>query len=511
MKKFLSILVLTLLCVGSFAYDFEVDGKYYYIKSAADKTVVLTYNNYASGKYSGDFVIPETVTYNDVTFHVIGCDWDTFRECDITAIHIPKGFTSFDYNYTGGYTSVFYSPNQVIKVYVPNLDTWMNITQTKSSVFGTPFDLYVDNILLENLVIPDGITTIGNEMFGRCSSIKTVKLANSVKTIRVRAFDSCQNLEKVECNNGLVEILDEAFDEDVNLKEINIPNSVTKIRHHCFRGCTSLGSITIPEGISIIYGETFKGCSQLREITLPSTLTKIGGSAFYDCSSLEDIYINNPTPPLCDESNNSNTIFYGVDKFNCKIHVPQGSVDLYKNANGWNQFLNIIENTSEPSVSDKCATPTISYHNGKLTFNSDTEGAICHSTVTDDDIKSYDGNEIQLGVTYNISVYATKDGYENSDVATATLCWIDVEPKTEGVTDGIAQMPARAVMVKAEGGRLIVEGAEDNTIISAYSIDGVQVGTTTSRNGVASIYTAIPKDSVAIVKIGNKSVKVMMK
>ena len=72
-------------------------------------------------------------------------------------------------------------------------------------------------------------------------------------------------------------------------------------------------------------------------------------------------------------------------------------------------------------------------------------------------------------------------------------------------------MPARAVMVKAEGGQLIIEGADDNTNISVYNIDGVQLGTSTSRNGVALINTSIPKSSVTIVKIGNKSVKVMMK
>ena len=65
-----------------------------------------------------------------------------------------------------------------------------------------------------------------------------------------------------------------------------------------------------------------------------------------------------------------------------------------------------------------CVTPTISYKNGKLSYNCETEGAICHTTITNEDIKSFDGNEIDLTVTYNISVYATKDGYFDSDVAT---------------------------------------------------------------------------------------------
>ena len=159
----------------------------------------------------------------------------------------------------------------------------------------------------------------------------------------------------------------------------------------------------------------------------------------------------------------------------------------------------------------KCDMPTIAYTNGKLIFTCNTEGAVCNSIINDSDIRSYSGNEILLGVTYNISVYATKNGYSDSDVAKATLCWIDVEPKTEGIDNGIAQVRANAVLIKADGGQIIVEGAGDNTGITVYSLDGVQVGSTTSRNGVAYINTNLLCDSIAIVKIGDRSFKVIMK
>ena len=61
-------------------------------------------------------------------------------------------------------------------------------------------------------------------------------------------------------------------------------------------------------------------------------------------------------------------------------------------------------------------------------------------SITDTDIKAGSGNEVQLGVTYNISVFAAKAGYDNSETATATLCWIDQQPKTEGITNGIANL-----------------------------------------------------------------------
>ena len=146
-----------------------------------------------------------------------------------------------------------------------------------------------------------------------------------------------------------------------------------------------------------------------------------------------------------------------------------------------------------------------------MTFNCDTEGAICQYAITDDDIKSGAGNEVQLDVTYRISVYATKSGYQNSEPATATLCWIDQQPQTEGITNGIANVPASAVLIQSEAGVLSVQGVDDGTQVSVYSMNGTQAGSAVSQNGQATIATNLQAGSVAIVKIGQKSVKVVMK
>ena len=96
-------------------------------------------------------------------------------------------------------------------------------------------------------------------------------------------------------------------------------------------------------------------------------------------------------------------------------------------------------------------------------------------------------------------------------MATATLCWIDVEPKTEGITNDIAQIPAHAVLIQSENGQISVTGLDDGTKISVYEVNGMQVGTGISNNGQAVINTHLPSGSIAIVKIGEKSVKVTMK
>jgi len=162
-------------------------------------------------------------------------------------------------------------------------------------------------------------------------------------------------------------------------------------------------------------------------------------------------------------------------------------------------------------TTQKCEKPTISYENGKLTFSCATEGATCQYSITDTDIKAGSGNEVQLGVTYNISVFAAKAGYENSETATATLCWIDQQPKTEGITNGIANIPAQAVLIQSKGGSIKVQGVDEGTQVNVYGINGSQAGSAISQGGAATINTNLQPGSVAIVKIDRKSVKVVIK
>jgi hypothetical protein len=200
--------------------------------------------------------------------------------------------------------------------------------------------------------------------------------------------------------------------------------------------------------------------------------------------------------------------------FNATLYVPKGAIDKYKATDGWKDFFFIEEGVGpggDTPETQKCEKPTISYENGKLMFSSATDGAVCQYSITDTDIKAGSGNEVQLGVTYTISVYAAKAGYENSETATATLCWLDQQPKTEGITNGIANIPAQAVLIQSEGGSIKVQGVDEGTQVNVYGINGTQAGSAISQSGAATINTNLQPGSIAIVKIGQKSVKVAIK
>ena len=197
------------------------------------------------------------------------------------------------------------------------------------------------------------------------------------------------------------------------------------------------------------------------------------------------------------------------------LHVPDESLQAYKETEPWSQFGTIVGLSGSTPETPKCATPSISYGGKKLMFVCDTEDVEFVTEIKDADIGKFFDDKISLTATYEISVYATKAGYENSDVATATLVWgsatfTDTTPATaiEMVPAMEAAMP---VLIQNNGGMLTVQGTQDGTPISVYTIAGTEAGSAVSQNSMACISTNLQQGDIAIVRIGNRSVKVVLK
>jgi len=193
------------------------------------------------------------------------------------------------------------------------------------------------------------------------------------------------------------------------------------------------------------------------------------------------------------------------------LHVPDESVVQYKNSYPWKDFGTIVGLSGGGSgESNKCAKPTIGYSNNRLTFSCETAGATCQYSITDDDVKAGSGSELQLTVTYHISAYATKSGMLDSDVATATLCWIDKEADFSTDISSAAELKATPVLIQSAGGTLTILGAAEGTPISVYTTAGMQAGSTVSRAGLATVNTTLQPGSIAIVRIGDRTVKTVV-
>ena len=144
---------------------------------------------------------------------------------------------------------------------------------------------------LTSITIPEGVTSIGDYTFFNCSSLTSIIIPESVTSIGGNAFDRCRSLTSITIPDSVTSIEDSAFYGCSSLISIIIPESVTSIGKHAFESCTSLTNITIPESVTSIGDSAFGYCSSLKSITIPESVTSIGDIAFEFCSSLKSITI----------------------------------------------------------------------------------------------------------------------------------------------------------------------------------------------------------------------------
>ncbi len=196
----------------------------------------------------------------------------------------------------------------------------VNTTNKTASVVSNYYGAYSGNIIIPETIIYDNttysVTSIGEDAFYGCSGLTSATIGNSVKSIGEGAFRYCSGLTSV-----------------------TIPNSVTFIGEDAFSDCSGLTSVTIPNAvISIGYG-AFSDCSGLTSVTIGNSVTSIGEIAFYGCSGLTKLVSLAIEPPVCGYQ-----VFEGVDKTACRLLVPEESINKYKTADKWEEFLYISYN-----------------------------------------------------------------------------------------------------------------------------------------------------------------------
>lgn len=384
---------------------------------------------------------------------------------------------------------------------------------------------------LTSVVLPESLTTIESNAFSNCNGLETIVIPASVSTISGRAFGNNKNLKSISvsidnpkydsrnnCNaiietasntllfgckstfipDGVVIIGELSFGGCEGISSVVFPSSVKEIGNAAFASCPLLGTVQLNEGLEIIGEQAFSECSALDLITLPSSVKVIRAWAFAGTN------LTNITSLIAKPFVINPNVFYSLYS-RATLCVPEGTKANYENVSSWNQFANIVE------ITNQCATPTIKYEKGKLTFECETEGAEFVTSIADPDIKTYNSSEINLSVTYTIDVYAKATGYKNSETATATLCWIDANPQTEGIEDGVAQVTANPVLIQSNNGKLCITGAKEGADIAVYSTSGVKLGSAIAKGNTTTIPTALKDGEIAIVKIGDNSIKVLVK
>ena len=144
---------------------------------------------------------------------------------------------------------------------------------------------------LTNIRIPGSVTSIGKYALDDCMSLTSVTIPGSVSSIGEYAFSDCRNLTDATILDGVTSIENRAFWGCSRLTSVTIPNSVTNIGESAFWHCSELTSVTIPDGVTSIEDYVFNGCYSLTSITIPNSVTSIGNYVFDGCGSLTSITI----------------------------------------------------------------------------------------------------------------------------------------------------------------------------------------------------------------------------
>ena len=189
---------------------------------------------------------------------------------------------------------------------------------------------------LEEIVMPKKLKKIDGEASQGCSSLTKLTLPDSVARIDGLAFCGCSGLTELTLPNSVKSIGRYAFQGCTGLTELTLPNCVRVVEACAFAYCSGLTELTLPNSVTSIGNCAFGGCSGLTELTLPNSITSIGDYAFAYCSDLSKITSLAEIPPMCGFK-----VFNGVNKTNCELIVPEGSVAAYTRAEDWNEFSNI--------------------------------------------------------------------------------------------------------------------------------------------------------------------------
>lgn len=309
-KKLLILLVLLFLTVNANAFlYFEIDGIYYIIDEHEKYAKIGSGDN---NLY--DVVIPEFLTIDNEKYPVTQIDEYAFSGSNLVSVTIPnsvKNIGKWAFSWCPNLTTVtignglesirmdaFERSNKISTVNISDIESWCKITF--ETIYSNPLSiarhLYMNGSEVNEIVIPNSISSIEKYAFYNCQSLTSVTIPKSVTSIGMQAFWGCSitkvNISDVEawCKIDFANASANPLSNNPHLylnntevTNLKIPNSITAIKDYSFYGCGGLNSIDIPNSVESIGENAFVGCD-MTSVTIPNSVRSIGMHAFEGCS-----------------------------------------------------------------------------------------------------------------------------------------------------------------------------------------------------------------------------------
>ena len=325
MKRYIYLIMLA-ISIPTFAA--KVNGIYYKFDSwSPDHPFAWVSEPMSSGSnagYNGDFVIPDSVTYNNKTYPVEGIRREAFLRYSgtgITSITIPKTMKLIE-------EWAFNSCPNLTKVIISDLSAWCGISfnGNNSNPLCVADSLMLADSLLTDIIIPEDVTTLVNGTFRGYKKLTSVILSGNVKTIGSYAFAECTNLSSASLNEGCITIGESAF-SGCAFDNLTLPLSVETLGKGAFASCPNLTEFILTENIKTIGYTLFSGCNNIQRIVYNvKQCENLLGTPFYNMPALTDFQFGDVVENIPDNLCNGlkrirsvtipkNTIYIGTKAF----------------------------------------------------------------------------------------------------------------------------------------------------------------------------------------------------
>lgn len=434
-----------------------------------------------------------------------------FRDCPVEKLNLGR-WLSYD---TGS----------------PSHAPFYSIATLKDIVFGQHVGL-VDKYMfsyctgLEEVYLPDNITSVGLWGFRGCTALKTVRLSEKLSQISDYGFSECAVLDNVVFPGSMTSVSDNSFSNCTALKKLDLGNSLNIIGPSAFKGCTALEGIRIPDALYALGVEAFSGCTSLPNVTIRS-ISSVGKQAFQGCTGIQWVALSEKTTSLGENSFDGCTGIKYVKSYatlppeglvnfpqsvveNGTIFVPEGSEDYYRSSPTWENWFSVHPITDNILVSavtlDKNEISFKASETMQLTATVTGDGATDTGVLwrsSNEDVATVDANGLvtAVGVGEAEITALASDGSGQRDV-----CRVEVVPtmvesieiqggaslkKNHKMELTVAVLPATVTngTVRWTSSNNALATVEDDGTVTAYAAGDVTItATATDGSGVSGTF-----------------------